>query len=127
MLRWSMYWTITWKDFIAKLKRIGRVRQYLIIFTSDNGPHIEGGADPDYFDSNGPYKGYKRDLYEGGIRVPMIAVWDGKIKPGTTLRHASAFGMYFLPFQMWLVLKVQLILMVYLFFYPHYWARATRT
>ena len=78
-------------ELIAKLKELGVYDNTLIIFTSDNGPHIEGGADPDYFDSNGPYKGYKRDLYEGGIRVPMIAVWDGKIKPGTTTRHASAF------------------------------------
>ncbi|MCB0841029.1 MAG: arylsulfatase [Bacteroidetes bacterium] len=78
-------------ELIAKLKELGVYGNTLIIFTSDNGPHIEGGADPDYFDSNGPYKGYKRDLYEGGIRVPMIAVWDGKIKPGTTTRHASAF------------------------------------
>ena len=62
-----------------------------MIFTSDNGPHKEGGADPDYFNSNAEYKGYKRDLYEGGIRVPMIAVWPGKIEKGSTTEHISAF------------------------------------
>jgi len=61
------------------------------MFTSDNGPHLEGGADPDYFDSNGIYKGYKRDLYEGGIRVPMIAKWPGKISAGSKSDHISAF------------------------------------
>jgi arylsulfatase A-like enzyme len=78
-------------EIIAKLKELGVYENTLIIFTSDNGPHQEGGADPDYFDSNGPLKGYKRDLYEGGIRVPMIAVWDGRIKAGTVSEHASAF------------------------------------
>jgi len=63
----------------------------LVIFTSDNGPHHEGGNDPDFFDSNGPLRGIKRDLYEGGIRVPFIARWTGKIKPGTETGHISAF------------------------------------
>ncbi len=78
-------------EIVAKLKELGIYENTLIIFTSDNGPHLEGGADPDYFNSNGPLKGYKRDLYEGGIRVPMIAVWDGKIKPGQKTDHISAF------------------------------------
>src|SRR5690606_23457786 len=63
----------------------------IIVFTSDNGPHKEGGADPDYFDSNGPFKGYKRDLYEGGIRVPMIVKWPNTIKEGSKTDHISAF------------------------------------
>lgn len=63
----------------------------LVIFTSDNGPHWAGGHNPDFFDSNGPLRGYKRDLYEGGIRVPMIARWSGKIKGGSTSEHVSAF------------------------------------
>ena len=75
----------------AKLKELEIVDNTLIIFTSDNGPHKEGGADPDYFDSNGKLKGYKRDLYEGGIRVPMIASWPGKITAETTSDHVSAF------------------------------------
>ncbi len=78
-------------EIIAKLKDLGVYDNTLIIFTSDNGPHMEGGADPDYFNSNGPFKGYKRDLYEGGIRVPMIAVWANKIKAGSKSDHISAF------------------------------------
>ena len=53
----------------------------LVIFTSDNGPHKEGGHKPDFFDSNGPLKGYKRDLYEGGIRVATVAWWRVKLSP----------------------------------------------
>jgi arylsulfatase A len=78
-------------EIVAKLKELGIYENTLIIFTSDNGPHQEGGANPDYFNSNGIFRGYKRDLYEGGIRVPMIAVWDGKIAPGTETDHPSAF------------------------------------
>jgi arylsulfatase A-like enzyme len=78
-------------EIIKKLKDSGIYENTLIIFSSDNGPHLEGGADPGYFDSNGIYRGYKRDLYEGGIREPMIASWNGKIKPGTVSGHASAF------------------------------------
>jgi len=63
----------------------------LVIFTSDNGPHVEGGHNPEFWDSNGPLRGIKRDLYEGGIRVPMVARWPGKIKPGTISSHLSAF------------------------------------
>ncbi len=54
----------------------------IIFFTSDNGPHKEGGADPEFFNSNGQLRGIKRDLYEGGIRVPMIVRWAGRIKRG---------------------------------------------
>lgn len=78
-------------EIMEKLKDAGIDDNTLVIFTSDNGPHLEAGADPDYFDSNGPLKGYKRDLYEGGIRVPAIARWPGKISPGTTTDHISAF------------------------------------
>ena len=78
-------------EVIEKVRNLGIEENTLIIFTSDNGPHMEGGADPDYFDSNGQLRGYKRDLYEGGIRVPMLAVWPGKIKPGTVSDHVSAF------------------------------------
>ena len=62
----------------------------LVIFTSDNGPHLEGGNDPDFFNSNGPYRGYKRDLYEGGIRVPFVAAWPGVIEEGRVSDHVSA-------------------------------------
>ncbi len=78
-------------EILAKVKELGLDDNTIIMFTSDNGPHKEGGADPDYFNSNSIYKGYKRDLYEGGIRVPLIARWPGKIKPGTKSDHISAF------------------------------------
>lgn len=78
-------------EIVAKLEELGIADNTLIIFTSDNGPHLEGGADPDYFDSNGPYRGYKRDLYEGGIHVPMIAKWKGRIAKNTSTDHISAF------------------------------------
>lgn len=78
-------------EVLAKLKELGLDKNTIVMFTSDNGPHLEGGADPDYFDSNGPLKGYKRDLYEGGIREPMIAWWPGKIKAGSKTDHVSAF------------------------------------
>ncbi|HEY8458867.1 MAG TPA: arylsulfatase [Blastocatellia bacterium] len=65
------------------LKKRGIDDETLVFFTSDNGPHREGGADPDFFDSNGPLRGIKRDLYEGGIRVPMIARWPKRIKAGS--------------------------------------------
>jgi arylsulfatase A-like enzyme len=78
-------------EIFAKLTELGLDKNTIVIFSSDNGPHKEGGADPDYFDSNGPYKGYKRDLYEGGIREPMIVWWPGKINKGTSSDHLSAF------------------------------------
>lgn len=70
---------------------LGLAQNTLIVFTSDNGPHHEGGADPRFFDSNGPWRGFKRDLYEGGIRVPFIACWPGVVEPGTRTDHISAF------------------------------------
>jgi len=78
-------------EVLDKLKELGLDSNTLVIFSSDNGPHQEGGADPDYFDSNGPLRGYKRDLYEGGMREPMLARWPGKIKAGSRSEHISAF------------------------------------
>ncbi len=78
-------------EIVSKVKKLGLENNTLFIFTSDNGPHKEGGADPDYFNSNGPLRGYKRDLYEGGIRVPMIAKWKGTIAEGRKTDHISAF------------------------------------
>ena len=69
-------------EIMALVDELGLAEQTLIMFTSDNGPHVEGGHDPDFFDSNGPLRGYKRDMYEGGIRVPMIARWPGRIAAG---------------------------------------------
>lgn len=78
-------------EIVDLVDSLGLAENTLIIFTSDNGPHVEGGGDPDYFDSNGPFTGYKRDLYEGGIRVPMLARWQGRITSGTETDHVSAF------------------------------------
>lgn len=63
----------------------------IIVFTSDNGTHLEGGHDPEYFDSNGPFRGYKRDMYEGGIRTPFIVQWPAAIQSGKVSYHVSAF------------------------------------
>ncbi len=76
---------------LALLKELGLDRKTLVIFTSDNGPHAEGGAHPSLFDSAGGLRGMKRDLYEGGIRVPMIARWTGTVKAGAVSDHVSAF------------------------------------
>lgn len=78
-------------DIVAKLEALNIADNTLIIFTSDNGPHTEAGHDPEYFDSNGPFRGTKRDLYEGGIRVPMIANWPDTIAEGSVTDHISAF------------------------------------
>jgi arylsulfatase A len=77
-------------SLLTKLKELGLGRNTLVIFTSDKGAHQEGGAAPSFFNSSGPLRGIKRDLYEGGIRVPFIARWPGKIKPGSTSDHVSA-------------------------------------
>jgi arylsulfatase A len=78
-------------ELMAKLDTLGLADNTLVIFTSDNGPHQEAGHDPGFFNSNGGLRGYKRDLYEGGIRVPMIAAWPGKIAAGSTTDHVSGF------------------------------------
>lgn len=98
-------WPQTEKNFAAMVKRlddtVGAVLGFLeknkladntlVIFSSDNGPHQEGKHDPKFFHSSGPLRGIKRDLYEGGIRVPFIARWPGKIKAGATSEQVLAF------------------------------------
>jgi arylsulfatase A-like enzyme len=69
---------------LDKLAELGLDRRTIVFFTSDNGPSVEGGSDPEFFDSNGPFRGVKRDVYEGGIRVPMIAWGPGRIPAGRT-------------------------------------------
>ncbi|MBN1894043.1 arylsulfatase [bacterium] len=76
---------------LGLLKELGLEEDTVVIFSSDNGPHAEGGHDPEFWDSNGPFRGMKRDLYEGGIRVPFLVRWPGKIRPGSLSDHVSAF------------------------------------
>jgi arylsulfatase A-like enzyme len=69
---------------LDKLRQRKLEENTIVFFSSDNGPHKEGGADPKFFHSAGPLRGFKRDLTEGGIRVPMIVRWPGKVKGGTS-------------------------------------------
>jgi arylsulfatase A-like enzyme len=78
-------------EILTKLKKLGIDDNTVIMFSSDNGPHLEGGADPVFFNSNGVLRGFKRDLYEGGIRAPMIVRWANTIHPGSRSEHISAF------------------------------------
>jgi arylsulfatase A len=73
------------------LKELGIDDNTIVMFSSDNGCHIEGGADPEFFGSNGIFTGHKRDFYEGGIRTPFIVRWPSKIKAGSESNHISAF------------------------------------
>lgn len=73
------------------LKAKGILENTIVVFTSDNGTHAEGGHDPYFFDSNGAFRGMKRDLYEGGIRTPFIASWPAAIRSGSVSYHVSAF------------------------------------
>jgi arylsulfatase A-like enzyme len=74
------------------LRELSLDKNTLVIFTSDNGPHTEGGFERSLFEPSGPLRGVKRDLYEGGIREPMIAWWPGTIAPGRISRHMGYLG-----------------------------------
>lgn len=78
------------------LKQLGLDEQTIVFFTSDNGPHREGGNAPAFNDSSGPLRGIKRALYEGGIRVPFIVRWPGRVQPGTVCLQITDFA-DFLP------------------------------
>lgn len=83
---------------VQHLKEEGIWENTIVIFTSDNGTHIEGGHDPYFFDSNGPFRGTKRDLYDGGIRTPLVISWPDKIKERRVTNHISAFWDFFPTF-----------------------------
>ena len=76
---------------IARPQAHGIDEKTLIIFTSDNGPHASGGVNPEFFNSNGPLRGIKQSLYEGGIKVVLIAYWPGTINSGQTIAHIAYF------------------------------------
>jgi len=77
-------------SLLDRIKVRGLEQRTLVMFISDNGPSKEGGADPVFFKSSGGLRGIKRDLYEGGIRVPMIASWPGTIPAGRVSNHPWA-------------------------------------
>jgi arylsulfatase A-like enzyme len=77
-------------QIVAKLEELGIAENTIVLFSSDNGPMSEGGWDRGNFNSGGILRGGKRDLYEGGVRVPLIAYWPGKIKAGSVSDHVSA-------------------------------------
>ncbi|WP_282135274.1 arylsulfatase [Seonamhaeicola maritimus] len=79
------------KRLFDKLREKGELDNTLILFSSDNGPTNENHHSYKFFNSSGGLKGYKRDVYEGGIRVPMLAYWEGKINEGQTTNHPSTF------------------------------------
>ena len=81
-------------EIIRQTQTLGLAANTLILFTSDNGPHHEGGGDPAFFHSSGPLRGIKRDLYEGGIREPFVAYLPGQIKPGATTRPFAFWDLF---------------------------------
>ena len=78
-------------ELLSLLEQMGIDDNTLVMFSSDNGSHHEGGHDPEYWDSNGPLRGHKRDMYEGGLRAPFLARWPNVIKQGTSSDLPSAF------------------------------------
>lgn len=78
-------------QIIAKLDSLGLAENTIVMFASDNGAHKEGGADPDFFQSSGEFKGIKRSLYEGGLRTPFIAYWPTQIKANQVVHTPAAF------------------------------------
>lgn len=78
-------------EIMAKLRAKGLADNTLVIFSSDNGPHEEGGADPTFFGRDGKLRGLKRSCHEGGIRVPFIAWWPGHVRAGSVNTHQLAF------------------------------------
>lgn len=89
------------------LKELGLDENTLVIFSSDNGTAWGyGGTDPAFFNSSDGLRDFKGSVYEGGIRVPMIARWKGKIKPGAVSDHISAFWDFYPTFAEMVEVKI---------------------
>lgn len=78
-------------EIMAKLNEKGLADNTIVVFTSDNGPHEEGGADPTFFGRDGKLRGLKRSCHEGGIRIPFIVSWPGHVAAGAECDHQLAF------------------------------------
>lgn len=78
-------------EVIDKTEDLGIAKNTVLLFTTDNGAHNEGGHQHDFFNSNGPFREYKRSFYEGGFHSPMIVKWPGKVQAGARSGHVSAF------------------------------------
>ena len=78
-------------EIMKKLEEKGLAENTVVIFTSDNGPHEEGGADPTFFNRDAKLRGLKRSTYEGGIRIPFIVSWPGQVRAGVVNDHQFAF------------------------------------
>jgi arylsulfatase A-like enzyme len=78
-------------EIMDELTRLGLAENTLVIFTSDNGPHDEGGADPSFFGFNAELRGIKRQTHEGGVRVPFVVWWPGHVEAGIVNDHMLAF------------------------------------
>jgi arylsulfatase A len=85
-------------SIMSLLAELGLDDNTVVMFTSDNGPTFAGGTDPEFFHSAGPLRGLKTEIYEGGIRVPLIAWWPGKIPAGAVSDHVSAFWDFYATF-----------------------------
>lgn len=77
---------------LDQVSKLGLNKNTIVFFTSDNGPHREGGNQPDFFQSSGPFQGIKRSLHDGGIRVPMLVSWPGRITPGKITHQPGYHG-----------------------------------
>ncbi len=85
-------------EILAKLNQLQLDENTVVFFTSDNGPHSEAGHDPDFFDAAGGLRGRKFGLFEGGLRVPLIARWTGTISANAVTDHVAYFGDFFATF-----------------------------
>lgn len=85
-------------QILSRLEELGIEKKTAVFFTSDNGPHNEAGHDPDFFQAAGPLRGRKFSLYEGGLRVPLIARWTDTIRSGQVTDQIAYFGDFFATF-----------------------------